>query len=144
MCEWCKVREFMTAFKLNSCKINRRLVRSYKRFIWWNSKPMVEIFRSNSAIFDGFQIISLTAYNIRPPFYLLQSHLKILKSFIRNYLSGKVLSSLDLEIRNIMKFSINPANISYLFREESILRWLIYTAWIAQMWIFDVSEIISS
>ena len=55
--------------------------------------------------------------------YLLRSHLKILKAFIWNCLSEKVSSSLDSEIRNILKFSINPANISYLFRKELILGW---------------------
>ena len=60
---------------------NRRLVCSYKSFIWWNSKPMVAIFRSKSAIFDGFPRISSTAYNIRPPLYVLQSHMKILNLF---------------------------------------------------------------
>ena len=59
--------------------------------------------------------------------HLLQSYLKILKQFIRNSSLGKVSSNLDSDIKNILKFSINSANISYLFLKELILRWPIIT-----------------
>ena len=96
--------------------------KSHVRFIWWNSKPMISIFKSTSEIFNGLQVIPSWTYNIRPPPYLLRSHLKILKPFVWNCLSGKTSSSVDSDIRNILKF-LNPANVSYLFRKELILRW---------------------
>ena len=115
--------------------------KSHFSFIWWNSK----LFLDQRAKF-------LMAYkeflheHIRPPPYLLQSDLKILKPYIWNCLFGKVSSSLDLDIRNILKFSINSANISYLFLKELILRIKVtyyYSAWITQTLSFDVSEVIS-
>ena len=78
-------------------------------------------------VFNGLQGIPSWIYNTRPLPYLLQSHLKILKPFIWNCLFGKESSSLDSEIRNILKFLINSANISYLFLKEVILRWPIIT-----------------
>ena len=120
--------------------------KSHFRFIWWNSNPMISIFRSKGRIFNGLQGILSWTYNIRPPTYLLRSHLKILKPFIWNCLFGKVSSSLDSDIRNILKFSINSANISYLFLKELILRIKVtyyYSAWITQTLSFDVSEVIS-
>ena len=77
--------------------------KSHFRFVWWNSKPMISIFKSKSGIFNGLQGIPSWTYNIRPPPYLLRSHLKILKPFIWNCLSGKVSSSLDSDIRNQLK-----------------------------------------
>ena len=100
----------------------------------------------DQSIFNGLQGIPSWTYNIRPPPYLLRSHLKILKPFIWNCLFGKVSSSLDSDIRNILKFSINSANISYLFLKELILRIKVtyyYSAWITQTLSFDVSEVIS-
>ena len=101
--------------------------KSYFRFIWWNSKPMISIYKSKSGIFNGLQGIPSWTYYIRPSPYLLRSYLKILKLFIWNCLSGKVSFSLDSDIRKKLKFSINPAQISYLFRKELILRWPIIT-----------------
>ena len=101
--------------------------KSHFRFIWCNSKPMISMFRSKSGIFNGLQAIPSWAYDIRPPPYLLRSHLKILKLFIWNCLSGKVSSSLDFDVRNILKFSINSVNISYLFQRELISSWPIIT-----------------
>ena len=65
---------------------------------------MISIFKSKSGNFDSLQGISLTVCDIRPPTYLLWSHLKMLKLLIGNCLPGKVSSSLNLEIRNIMKY----------------------------------------
>ena len=101
--------------------------KSHFRFTWWNSKPIISIFISKSGIFNGLQEIPSWTCNIRPPPYLLRSHMKILKSFIWNCLFGQVSSSLDSDIRNILTFSINSANVSYLFRKKLILRWPIIT-----------------
>ena len=103
--------------------------KSHFRFTWWNSKQIISIFRSKSGIFNGLQEMPSWTYNIRPPPYLLRSHMKILKSFIWNFLSDirNKLNFLDSDIRNILKFSINSANISYLFRKKLILRWPIIT-----------------
>ena len=68
--------------------------KSHFRFTWWNSKPIISIFRSKSGIFNGLQEIPSWTYNIRPPPYLLRSHMKILKSFIWNCLFLKLARSL--------------------------------------------------
>ena len=50
-----------------------------------------------------------------------------LKTLYMKLLIWKVSPSLGLDIRNILKFSINSANISYLFLTELILGWPIIT-----------------
>ena len=96
------------------------LIKSHFRFIWQNSKSIFVY------LDQGVEI--LMAYKKFLNEHIISGHLRtcygdIWKLFIWNCFSVKVSPSLDSEIRNILKFSINPANISYLFQKKLILKW---------------------